>query len=83
MPLKMGMYFVSNQSHPRSHFRGGARTRQVTQPVIVPPTTHTTLQSEPLAQQSVTSIITRTRPRPTTSRFNMNDTFASRGRPCG
>ena len=89
----MGMYFVSNQSHPRSHFRGEARTRQVTQPVVAPPTTLTTLttlqaapiaqQSEPLAQQSVTSIITRTRPRPTTSRFNMNDTFASRGRPCG
>ena len=82
MTLKMGMYFVSNKSQPRSHFGGGARTRQVTQPVIVPPTTHTTLQSEPLAQQSVTSIITRTRPRPNTSRFNMNDTFAARGRPC-
>ena len=84
----MGMYFVSNQSQPRSHNR--FQHRQVTQPVVAPPTTLTTLQaapiaqqSEPLAQQSVTSIITRTRPRPTTSRFNMNDTFASRGRPCG
>jgi hypothetical protein len=93
----MGMYFVSNQSQPRSQFRGGERTRQVTQPVVAPPTTLTTLttlqaapiaqQSEPLAQQSVaqstSSIITRTRARPNTSRFNMNDTFASRGRPCG
>ena len=74
----MGMYFVSNKSQPRSHFRA----RPVTQPVVVPPTTPTTLQSEPLSQQSVTSIITRTRPRPNTSRFNMNDTFAARGRPC-
>ena len=80
----MGMYFVSNQSQPRSHNR--FQHRQVTQPVVAPPTTLTTLttlQAEPLAQQSVTSIITRSRPRPTTSRFNMNDTFASRGRPCG
>ena len=70
----MGMYFVSNKSHPRSHFRGGARTRQVTQ---------LTEQSaaEPVAQ-STSSIITRTRARPNTSRFNMNDTFAARGRPC-
>lgn len=90
MPLKMGMYFVSNQSHPRSHFRGGARTRQVTQPVVTPPTTPstqpTTLQAAPLATQpvaqSTSSIITRTRARPNTSRFNMNDTFAARGRPC-
>lgn len=81
MPLKMGMYFVSNQSHPRSHFRGGARTRQVTQPVVASaqPTTQPTTQ--PVAQ-STSSIITRTRARPNTSRFNMNDTFAARGRPC-
>ena len=66
----MGMYFVSNKSQPRSNF--GAR-----------PVTQLTEQSvaEPVAQ-SVTSIITRTRPRPNTSRFNMNDTFAARGRPC-
>ena len=81
----MGMYFVSNQSHPRSHFRGGARTRQVTQPVVASlpleaqPTTQPTTQ--PVAQ-STSSIITRTRARPNTSRFNMNDTFAARGRPC-
>ena len=77
----MGMYFVSNQSHPRSHFRGGARTRQVTQPVgaSAQPTTQPTTQ--PVAQ-STSSIITRTRARPNTSRFNMNDTFAARGRPC-
>ena len=85
----MGMYFVSNQSHPRSHFRGGARTRQVTQPVVAsaqPTTQPTTLQAAPLATQpvaqSTSSIITRTRARPNTSRFNMNDTFAARGRPC-
>lgn len=82
----MGMYFVSNQSHPRSHFRGGARTKQVTQPVVAPPTTLTTLQAAPLdtqpVAQSTSSIITRTRARPNTSRFNMNDTFAARGRPC-
>ena len=81
----MGMYFVSNQSHPRSHFRGGARTRQVTQPIVASlpleaqPTTQPTTQ--PVAQ-STSSIITRTRARPNTSRFNMNDTFAARGRPC-
>ena len=84
----MGMYFVSNQSHPRSHFRGGARTRQVTQPVVAslpleaqPDTQPTTLQAAPLATQpvaqSTSSIITRTRARPNTSRFNMNDTFLS------
>ncbi len=77
----MGMYFVSNQSHPRSHFRA----RQVTQPVVasLPPTTQPATQptTQPVAQ-STSSIITRTRSRPNTSRFNMNDTFASRGRPC-
>lgn len=75
----MGMYFVSNKSQPRSHFRARPAAAQ---PVVVPLTTPTTLQAAPLAQQSVTSIITRTRPRPNTSRFNMNDTFAARGRPC-
>lgn len=75
----MGMYFVSNKSQPRSHFRARPAAAQ---PVVVPPTTPATLQAAPLAQQSVTSIITRTRPRPNTSRFNMNDTFAARGRPC-
>ena len=79
----MGMYFVSNKSHPRSNF--GARP--VTQPVVAPPTTPTqqpatTLQAAPLAAQPTSSIITRTRARPNTSRFNMNDTFAARGRPC-
>jgi hypothetical protein len=86
----MGMYFVSNQSHPRSHFRGGARTRQVTQPVVATlpleaqPAAQvaTTLQSTQPVAQSTSSIITRTRARPNTSRFNMNDTFAARGRPC-
>ena len=86
----MGMYFVSNQSHPRSHFRGGARTRQVTQPVVASlpleaqPAAQvaTTLQSTQPVAQSTSSIITRTRARPNTSRFNMNDTFAARGRPC-
>lgn len=95
MPLKMGMYFVSNQSHPRSHFRGGARTKQVTQPVVASLPLAAPLASQPAAPldtqpttqpvaQSTSSIITRTRARPnTSSRFNMNDTFASRGRPCG
>ena len=79
----MGMYFVSNKSHPRSNF--GARP--VTQPVVAPPTTPTQqpattlLVAQPTAQPT-SSIITRTRPRPNTSRFNMNDTFAARGRPC-
>ena len=79
----MGMYFVSNKSQPRSHFRARPAAAQ---PVVVPLTTPTTLQAAPLAQQSVaqstSSIITRTRLRPNTSRFNMNDTFAARGRPC-
>ena len=91
MSLKMGMYFVSNQSQPRSHFRGGERTRQVTQPVVasVPLASQPAapLAAQPTTQpvaQSVSSIVTRTRARPnTSSRFNMNDTFASRGRPCG
>jgi hypothetical protein len=81
----MGMYFVSNKSHPRSNFRA----RPVTQPVVAPPTIllaaqqpATTLQAAPLAAQPTSSIITRTRARPNTSRFNMNDTFAARGRPC-
>ena len=99
----MGMYFVSNQSQPRSHFRGEARTRQVTQPVVASLPLAAPLASQPAAPlasqpaaplaaqpttqpvaQSVSSIVTRTRARPnTSSRFNMNDTFASRGRPCG
>ncbi len=77
----MGMYFVSNKSHPRSNF--GARP--VTQPVVAPPTTPTQQPATPaplLVAQSTSSIITRTRARPNTSRFNMNDTFAARGRPC-
>jgi hypothetical protein len=81
MTLKMGMYFVSNKSHPRSNF--GARP--VTQPVVAPPTTPTQQPATPaplLVAQSTSSIITRTRQRPNTSRFNMNDTFAARGRPC-
>ena len=77
----MGMYFVSNQSHPRSHFRGGARTRQVTQPVVASLPLEAQPTTQPVAQ-STSSIITRTRARPNTSRFNMNDTFAARGRPC-
>lgn len=91
----MGMYFVSNQSQPRSHFRGGERTRQVTQPVLASLPLAAPLASQPAAPlaaqpttqpvaQSTSSIVTRTRARPnTSSRFNMNDTFASRGRPCG
>lgn len=76
----MGMYFVSNKSQPRSHNRFERR-----------PVTQLTEQSaaEPIAQsvtllaaQPTSSIITRTRARPNTSRFNMNDTFAARGRPC-
>ena len=81
----MGMYFVSNQSHPRSHFRGGARTRQVTQPVVASAPLEAQPDTQPTTQpdaQSTSSIITRTRARPNTSRFNMNDTFAARGRPC-
>lgn len=82
----MGMYFVSNQSHPRSHFRGGARTRQVTQPAVpLASQPAAPLAAQPTTQpvaQSTSSIITRTRARPNTSRFNMNDTFAARGRPC-
>jgi hypothetical protein len=70
----MSMCFVSNTSKPR------------TQPVVtsVPPTLQsTTLQStQPVTTQPTSSIITRTRARPNTSRFNMNDTFAARGRPC-
>lgn len=79
------MYFVSNKSHPRTHIRSEHR------PVAVPPTTPTPqpvttlLVAQPAAQstaQPTSSIITRTRPRLNTSRFNMNDTFAARGRPC-
>ena len=41
--------------------------------------------TQPVTQsvtQSAISTITRSRARPNTSRFNMNDTFAARGRPC-
>lgn len=77
MTLKMGMYFVSNKSQPRSHIRSEHR------PVVAPPTTPTQQPATTLlVAQPTSSIITRTRPRPNTSRFNMNDTFAARGRPC-
>ena len=82
----MGMYFVSNKSQPRSHNR--FERRPVTQSVVVPPTILLAAQQPPthlqapLVAQPTSSIITRTRPRPNTSRFNMNDTFAARGRPC-
>ena len=73
----MGMFFVSNTSNPRT-----LQPRSVV--TSVPPTLQsTTLQStQPVTTQPTSSIITRTRARPNTSRFNMNDTFAARGRPC-
>ncbi len=92
MPLKMSMCFVSNTSNPRTHL--GARSTPRSVVTSVPPTLQsttlqsttlqsTTLQStQPVTTQPTSSIITRTRARPNTSRFNMNDTFAARGRPC-
>jgi hypothetical protein len=72
----MSMCFVSNTSNPRT-----LQPRQVV--TSVPPTLQsTTLQSTQPVAQPVSSIITRTRARPNTSRFNMNDTFVARGRPC-
>jgi len=65
----MGMYFVSNTSKPR------------TQPVTQPTVTQSAVTQSAVTQPT-SSIITRTRARPNTSRFNMNDTFAARGRPC-
>ena len=78
----MGMFFVSNTSNPRTHI--GARSTPISVVTSVPPTLQsTTLQStQPVTTQPTSSIITRTRARPNTSRFNMNDTFAARGRPC-
>ena len=83
----MGMFFVSNTSNPRTHI--GARSTPRSVVTSVPPTLQsttlqsTTLQStQPVTTQPTSSIITRTRARPNTSRFNMNDTFAARGRPC-
>ncbi len=48
-----------------------------TQPAVTQPAV-----TQPAVTQPTSSIITRTRARPNTSRFNMNDTFAARGRPC-
>jgi hypothetical protein len=71
----MSMCFVSNTSKPRTQ-------PVVTQPVVTQPAVTQPAVTQPLTTQSTSSIITRTRARPNTSRFNMNDTFAARGRPC-